>query len=152
MLKQFILLLICYSVISSTSVFAKSLVVQSKENAIRQECKFVSPIVIKVKYRDQLEIVSQDSDWFMVKFEDVEGCIHKSALTLKTINLRNLQANNPKDTQAQEVSLAGKAFFEEAHTESSPQVTYGVVEAIEMDYISLKQVKDFANKGYLKVP
>ncbi len=152
MLRQFILLLICFSVISSTSVFAKSMAVQSKDNAIRQECKFVSPIVKKVKYRDQLEIVSQDSDWFMVKFEDVEGCIHKSALTLKTVNLRNLQANNPKDTQAQEVSLAGKGFFEEAHTELNPQITYGVVEAIEMNNISYAQVKDFANKGYLKIP
>ena len=45
-----------------------------------------------------------------------------------------------------------KGFFEEAHTELNPQITYGVVEAIEMNNISYAQVKDFANNGYLKIP
>ena len=64
----------------SPFVMAETATVVTKENAIREDCKFYSPVKVNVSFKYEMEVISQQRDWYRVRFRGVEGCIHKSAL------------------------------------------------------------------------
>lgn len=88
---------------------AETLVVITKENAIRKDCRFFAPVLIKVKSDDRLELVSTEGDWYRVGFKGTKGCIHKSAVEKKTFRLSGLAGSGGQAT-SDEVALAGKGF------------------------------------------
>ena len=147
-------LILSFSILIIGASFARadSVKVLSSVNAIREECRFFSPAIAKVNYDDELNLLNEKGDWYWVDFYGMEGCIHNSAIKERTVALTDIQVSDQQKATYDEITLAGKGFFEEAHTELNPQITYGVVEAIEMNNISYAQVKDFANNGYLKIP
>ena len=127
--KIFILpVLVILSIVLTYPSFGKTIRVKTKDNAIRQECRFSAPILKKLKYNNQLEIVSRNGDWIKVKSDTVEGCIHKSALIENRRDITLINLYGPLDK------------------------SYGVVDAIQLQNVSINQVNRFAKGGNLNIP
>ncbi len=136
-------------------VSAEMAKVITKENAIRKDCKFFSSVKAKVKYEDDLEILSQEGDWFKVKFGKTKGCIHKSAIEKKEFSLAGLLGSSSEDTSSDEVALAGKGFnpqVESSYKKKHPDLNFGLVDEIEGYTVSDKRLKSFIKKGGLTLP
>ena len=52
--------LVILSIVLTYPSFGKTIRVKTKDNAIRQECRFSAPILKKLKYNNQLEMVSRN--------------------------------------------------------------------------------------------
>ncbi|HBR20972.1 MAG TPA: hypothetical protein DD713_00140 [Nitrospiraceae bacterium] len=127
----------------------------TKESAIRADCKFFSPVRAKVKYNDTLEIISQEGDWFRVKFKNTKGCIHKSAIEEKTFKLSGLLGSRPQSATADEVSLAGKGFnpqVENSYKKKHPNLDFRTVDRIGEYTVSEGEMQSFITSGGLNLP
>jgi hypothetical protein len=150
---SFISLFIIIS-ISSVSVHAETATVITKENAIRESCRFFSPVKATVHYNDVLEVVSQEGDWFQVKFKGIQGCIHKSAIEKKSFSFSNL-VGSKKSASGEEVALAGKGFnpqVEAAYRGQNPNLKFGEVDSIVGYKISENKLREFIKSGKLNLP
>lgn len=132
-------------------VYGETMQVITKENAIRAECNFYSAVKSMVKYADTLEIVSTKGDWYMVKFLDKSGCIHKSALDKTAVKLA--KTDGDKHTASKdEVSLAGKGFnpqVEDAYKKKHPELDFNLVTKIEGITVPADKVAKFIKDGGL---
>lgn len=146
------LLAICFIMMGTTFAQAETVKVLSSVNAIREECKFFSPVKAKVNYNDELNIISKKGDWNWVNFLGVEGCIHNSAITQRNVALSNLELSEGEVATHNEVSLAGKGFFEELYLFTNPNAKFGTLEAIESFEVTQEQLEEFAREGSLKLP
>ncbi len=143
--------------VSSVSHGTEMVTVVTKENAIRGSCKFYSPVKATVHYGDALEVISQEGDWFQVKFRGAQGCIHKSAISKKSFSLSelNVTGSQKQSTSGQEVALAGKGFnpqVEAAYRNQNPQLKFGEVNAIEGYKVSESRFIEFISIGKLNPP
>ncbi len=143
--------------VSSASLGAETATVITKENAIRESCRFFAPVKATVHYGDALEVVSQEGDWFQVNFRGVQGCIHKSAITKKSFSLSklNLTGSQKQSTSGQEVALAGKGFnpqVESAYKNQNPQLNFGEVNSIENYRVPESRLREFIRSGKLNLP
>ncbi len=132
--------------------YAEQVKVLSSVNAIREECKFFSPVKAKVNYNDELSILDKKGDWNWVSFLDVQGCIHNSAITERKVALTNLDTSSDDIVSYNEVSLAGKGFFQELYTFTNPNAKFGILEAIESFEVTEQQLAEFAQEGSLHLP
>lgn len=135
--------------------FAETAKVITRENAIRNDCRFFSPVKAKVKHNDELEIISQAGDWFRVKFGNVKGCIHKSAIEKKEFSLTGLFGTKTRDTSGDEVALAGKGFnpqVESSYKKKHPELDFTMVDRIEGYTVPEKKLESFMREGGLKLP
>ncbi|HSG32586.1 MAG TPA: hypothetical protein VLB82_13700 [Thermodesulfobacteriota bacterium] len=132
--------------------YAEQVKVLSSVNAIREECKFFSPVKAKVNYNDELSILDKKGDWNWVSFLDVQGCIHNSAITERKVALTNLDTSSDDIVSYNEVSLAGKGFFQELYTFTNPNAKFGTLEAIESFEVTEQQLAEFAQEGSLHLP
>ena len=142
---------------SSISIGADTATVITKENAIRESCRFFSPVKMTVHYGDALEVVSQEGDWFQVKFRGAQGCIHKSAISKKSFSLSelNITGSQKQSTSGQEVALAGKGFnpqVEAAYRNQNPRLNFGEVDSIESYKVSENKLREFIRSGKLNLP
>ncbi|HOP41767.1 MAG TPA: hypothetical protein PLI53_12060 [Geobacteraceae bacterium] len=129
--------------------------VVTRENAIRQDCRFFSPVKQKVKYNDLLGILSRSGDWRKVSFHGVIGCIHKSALTEGSISLVGGLGGWGGGASADEVSLAGKGFnpqVEASYKKNHAGLNYTAVDSIERYTVSDEAQQEFMKKGGLTAP
>lgn len=143
--------------VSSVSLGAETVTVVTKENAIRESCRFFSPVKATVHYGEALEVISQEGDWFQVKFRGAQGCIHKSAISKKSFSLSelNVAGSQKQSTSGQEVALAGKGFnpqVEAAYRNQNPQLKFGEVIAIEGYKVSESRLREFIRIGKLNPP
>ena len=142
-------------VISSVSLMAETVSVITKENAIRTSCRFFAPVLVVVRYNDKLEVISQEGDWFMVKFKNIEGCIHKSAVQKQTFKFTDLGLGESKSATEDEVALAGKGFnpeVEDAYKKENPELKFELVDTIEGIDIPEEKYIDFIEEGELNLP
>jgi len=143
------------SFISSVS-FAEPLTVITKENAIREYCKFFAPVKAGVKYNDKLDMLSQQGDWFKVRFMKVEGCIHKSAVESKTASIVNLPMSKSSGRVSEsEAALAGKGFnpqVEASYRAKHPGMKYNLVDKVESINVPDKDLVLFMSNGGLNQP
>ena len=142
-------------VISSVSLMAETVSVITKENAIRTSCRFFAPVVAVVYYNDKLEVISQQGDWFRVKYNEFEGCIHKSAVKKQTFTLAELGSGKSKSTSEDEVALAGKGFnpeIEEEYKKENPELNFKLVDTIEELDIPEDKHINFIEEGELNLP
>jgi hypothetical protein len=135
---------------------AETATVIVKENAIRESCKFFAPVKVSVHAGNVLEILSQNGDWFQVRFNNIQGCIHKSAIEKKSVSLTDklLGPQKPSVT-GDEVALAGKGFnpqVEEAYKKKNPGMNYAAVNNLEGYKIPENKVQEFAAGGKLNLP
>ncbi len=136
---------------------ARTVRVVTRENAVREQCRFFAPVKAKVSYGDALEVLSEEGDWFMVKFEEQEGCIHKSAVTEKKLKRKKKKTGTAKAGTAteEEVALAGKGFnpqVEKRYREEHPDAEFATVDYIEGIDVPEEALLEFIESGGLKQP
>lgn len=142
------------TVLSFVPAGAENVRVVTKENAIREQCRFLSGVKAKVSYNDSLEKKGAEGDWIKVKFKGVSGCIHKSAVDEKTVSLSGVAGSGSK-ASADEVALAGKGFnpqVEESFKKNHPDLDFRIVDKIEKYQLSEESLRDFISNGGLNQP
>jgi hypothetical protein len=134
---------------------AEIVTVISKENAIRSSCKFFAPIVAKVRYNDKLEVIRQEGDWYRVRFNDLEGCIHKTAVQKQQFKLVQLEGSGSGSATEDEVALAGKGFNPQVESEykaKNPELQFHLVDEIEAFQVPENEQVEFIQEGELNIP
>ncbi len=139
---------------TSVSLHAETVTVITKQSAIRESCRFFSPVKATVHYNDVLEIISKEGEWYKVKFEAVQGCIHKSSIEKKSISLSNLVGSEKQSTSGDEVALAGKGFnpqVEAAYQKENPSLNFRAVDRVESYDTSESKLIQFIQSGKLNL-
>ena len=139
---------------TAVSLHAETATVITKQNAIRESCRFFSPVKATVHYNDVLEVISKEGDWYKVKFKGVEGCIHKSSIEKKSISLSNLVGSEKQSTSGDEVALAGKGFnpqVEAAYQKENPSLNFRAVDRVESYNTSESKLIQFIQSGKLNL-
>ena len=146
--------LLVFSIVLIGVTFSKaeSVKIVSSVNAIREECRFFSPVKARVNYNDEVSIINKKGDWNWVSFLDEEGCIHNSAITVRKVALTNLDVSSDEIVSHNEISLAGKGFFQELYMFTNPNAKFGTLEAIESFEVTDEQLEVFAKEGSLNLP
>ena len=146
------LLVFSILLIGATFSKAENVRVLSSVNAIREECRFFSPVKARVNYNDEVNVINKKGDWNWVSFLDEEGCIHNSAITERKVTLTNLDVSSDQIVSHNEISLAGKGFFQELYMFTNPNAKFGTLEAIESFEVTDEQLEAFAKEGSLNLP
>jgi len=146
------LLVFSILLIGATFSKAENVRVLSSVNAIREECRFFSPVKARVNYNDEVNVINKKGDWNWVSFLDEEGCIHNSAITERKVTLTNLDVSSDQIVSHNEISLAGKGFFQELYMFTNPNAKFGTLEAIESFEVTDAQLEEFAEQGSLNLP
>jgi len=152
---RIVLIVAAFSIAIASAIAAETVRVITKENAIRSSCRFFAPVVTTVQYNDRLEVVSREGDWFHVRFNGIEGCIHKSAVEQQKITLSDLNLGGESSTTEDEVALAGKGFnpeVEEAYQGENPELSFETVDRIESYSLTEGKQIAFIEKGELNLP
>jgi hypothetical protein len=156
-----LIIFLLFSILASASAGAETARVVTKENALRENCRFFSPVKITVHYDDSVDLLSPSGDWFRARFKGIEGCIHKSAVQKKNVSLSGLKGDEsrPKEEKhsatESEVSLAGKGFTQEVEDElrsENPEMKFDLVDRIERYWVSESDLFEFIKKGGLSFP
>ena len=133
---------------------AETVTVITRENTVREECRFLAPAKAKVQFGDELEVTAREGDWFRVKFRNAKGCIHKNAIRERTTALTDTSGKGYRAT-GDEVALAGKGFnseVEKSYRGKHPELDYHAVESIEAYRLSDESLKAFIAAGGLNQP
>ncbi len=149
-----IVIALCVIALSSARSFGETVKVVTKENAIREDCRFLAAIKSRVQYADELEVTAKEGDWFKVKFRNVKGCIHKNAVTDKAVALSDVSTKGHA-ASSDEVALAGKGFnpeVEKSYKSKHPELDFNAVNSIEEYKISDEPLKIFIKAGGLNQP
>ncbi len=149
------------SFLTSASAGAEPARVVTKENALREQCRFFSPVKIALHYDDAVDLLSPSGDWFRARVKGVEGCVHKSAVQKSSVSLTGLKAGEAQAPQGKhsateaEVSLAGKGFTQEVEDElraEDPEMKFDLVDKIELYEVSEYDLFEFITNGRLLFP
>jgi len=127
----------------------------TKENALREQCRFFSPVKARVQYADVITVISKEGDWYRASFKGIEGCIHKNAIEEKSFNLSGISGTEKRSATNTEVALAGKGFnpqVESSYRRSHPEMNLRAVDLIEGYTVSETELLDFIIKGGLNRP
>ncbi len=149
-----ILIMVFFSLCVVFSGFAappKTMSVQVKEGQLRSTPSFLAEIVAKPSYGDRVEIIQDQGTWKKVAIRGVQGWMHTSALTTKSIVLKAGAAASPTGATGGEVALAGKADVLPNTSPGSQSVTTseialagkGFSEEVEKQYKSLNRNLDY---------
>ncbi len=134
---------------------AETLSVVTRENALRADCGFLSAVKSKLSYGDQLEVVSRDGDWFKVRYKNIKGCIHKSAVTDQKVSLSGVKTSKSSSASEEEVALAGKGFnpqVEDSYKRKHSELDFTKVDRIEKFKIPEDELIIFIKNGGLDQP
>lgn len=137
-----------------TNSWAETITVITKENAIRESPKFLSPVKTFVKYGDVLSVVSKEKDWYKVKFRHILGYIHNTAVEERVVSTHPRYYSTTPASEG-EITLAGKGFnpeVERAYKGKYPQMRYDLVEKIEKYDVADKDIIYFIKSGGLLEP
>lgn len=149
-----LLLFITFVIAPAKSVNAETLTVITKQNALRESCKFFAPIKTTVHYNDVLDVISQSGDWYQVSFKGIQGCVHKSAVKKNSISLSNISGTGSQSASSEEVALAGKGFnpqVEAAYARENPGVNFQAINRIENYNVSENELINFIQGGRLNI-
>ncbi|WP_297213152.1 MULTISPECIES: SH3 domain-containing protein [Thermodesulfovibrio] len=138
----------------SSVAFAETMTVITKTNVIRETPRFFGPVKAYVKYGDVIEALSRDGDWFRVRFRNITGFIHKTAVEKRTVSVS--ATNNQRTGVSEgEITLAGKGFnpqVERAYRNKYPQMRYDLVDRVERYNASEADLVSFIRAGGLTEP
>ncbi len=133
---------------------AETLRIVTRENALRQECRFFAPVILMVRYGVPVEVVSREGDWIWVKFKNTKGCVHKTAVTEKKIAPTG-SAAAAGGASAEEVALASKGFtpeVEQSYRAKYPELNFQLVDRIESYRLPESVFMKFVREGGLRQP
>lgn len=139
----------------SCPAYADQARIITRENALREDCRFFAPIKKKVHLNDIVDIVAKEGDWLKVKFKGVAGCIHKSAVDEKNIDVSGVSGSKSHGASGSEVALAGKGFnpqVEKSYREKHPDLDFRSVDTIEAARPSDETIRKFISSGGLNQP
>ncbi len=133
---------------------AETVQVTTRENAVRNECRFFAPVKLKVVLGDRLDVSGRKGDWYLVSARGVSGCIHKSAVESRNFSSSGRGAATGA-ASTDEVSLAGKGFnpqVEAGYRASGKDLNYDAVDEIGRLTVSEKSLESFIKQGGLIQP
>lgn len=137
--------------------YAELLSIQVKQTFLRAKPSFLSKVIAKVQYAQQLEKKKVKNSWYLVKSIQGKyiGWIHSSALSKKTIVLKSSQKIANSSVSQSEVLMAGKGFNKQVETEYKRQnrrLDFTLVDKIEnKKYLNRSQLIHFAKNGKLSI-
>ena len=144
----------CSMILMASVAAAATVYVVTKEDSVREDCRFFSPIKLKVSYGEALEISLQEGDWFRVSARGVQGCIHRMAIQTRRPQVSGSPGSS-RGTSRDEVALAGKGFnpeTEAALRNKGGGYHYAAVDWIERVEIPTDRVPRFVVDGGLRQP
>jgi len=133
----------------------KTMSVQVKEGQIRNTPSFLAKILAKPTYGDRVEIIQDKGAWKKVASRGVQGWMHASALTTKTVVLRAGATNVETTATGSEIALAGKGFNEEVEKQYKSlnrNLDYTWVDRMERFQVSSDQMEAFLKQGKVTPP
>jgi replication initiation and membrane attachment protein DnaB len=139
-------------IIATASIHAETVTVITKQGAIRESCRYFSPVKVTAHHNDVLEVISKEGEWYKVEFKGIQGCINKSEVEKKSISFSNIAGSEKQSTSNEEVALAGKGFnpqIEEAYKKENPNLNFGAVNKIENYKVSESKLIKFIQSGKL---
>lgn len=148
------LIAILFCSILTVSAGAETVQVTTRENAVRNDCRFFAPVKLKVVLGDRLNVSGRKGDWIQVNAKGVSGCIHKSAVEDRTFSTAGRGAA-AGSASSDEVSLAGKGFspqVEAGYRKSGKNLNYAAVDEISRLTVSEKNLETFVKQGGLIRP
>ncbi len=128
----------------------KTLSVQVKEGQVRNSPSFLGTIVARPTYGERVVVIEDRGTWKKVSIRGVQGWMHTSALTTKTIVMRAGAANVQTSATGGEIALAGKGFSEEIEKQYRSQnknVDFTWVDRMERFKVSPEEMRAFLKQG-----
>jgi hypothetical protein len=153
--KMFFISLLSVLAFCPVVVHAENLSVVTRENALRADCSFLSSVRANLKYGDQLEVVSGSGDWFKVRYKNIKGCVHKSAVSETKVSLSGVKSSKSSSASEEEVALAGKGFnpqVEDSYKRKHAELDFTKVDRIEKFKIPDDELIIFIKNGGLDQP
>jgi hypothetical protein len=155
MILRILLTSLSLMLLSASVVFAETARILTKENALREQCRFFSPVKAKLQYADTVTLISKEGDWYRASFRGSEGCIHKNAIEEKSFSLSGMSGTEKRSATNAEVALAGKGFtpqIEASYRRTHPDMNFRAVDLIERYAVPETDLLDFVSKGGLNRP
>lgn len=140
--------------LSTTAQAQKAMSVQLKESQLRTTPSFLGKVVAKLSYGERVTVLQEKGAWKKVSMlsRSVQGWIHETALTSKSIALKAGQGNVGTSVTGREIALAGKGFNEEVEAQykkSNKSLDYTWINQMETMKVSPEQMEDFIAGGNL---
>jgi len=128
--------------------------VQVKEGLVRSAPSFLSSIIARLAYGDQVLMLSEKDGWAKVSVTGKvpEGWMHSSALSEKRIVLRSGAQSVGQGVSSDEIALAGKGFNADVEKEfkaKHKEVNYPFIDQMERMVVSQNQMQEFVRMGGL---
>ncbi len=140
---------LCF-VFSGVAQPPKTMSVQVKEGQLRSTPSFLGKIIANPSYGDRVEIIQDQGSWKKVAVGGVQGWMHTSALTTKTIVLKAGAQDVRTSATGGELALAGKGFSEEVEKQYknlNRNLDYAWVDRMEKFQVSSNQMQAFLKQG-----
>jgi len=128
----------------------KTMSVQVKEGQLRSVPSFLGKIIANPSYGDRVAIIEDQGAWKKVAIGGVQGWMHATALTTKTIVLKAGTQNVRTSATGGELALAGKGFSEEVEKQYknlNHNLDYAWVDRMEKFQVSPEQMQAFLKQG-----
>lgn len=126
--------------------------IQTRNATILTEPKLLSKAKKKLAYGDAVSVLNSESGWTKVRSSDkVEGFIHNSALTSRSVSLSGSKSADGSVSNS-DISLAGKGFSPEVEKQLASQnsaLNFVAVDAMERITVSPDQTRSFVKSGKL---
>ncbi len=145
---------LCTTLLMASAASAATVYIVTKEDSVREDCRFFSPVKLKVRYGEALETVSQEGDWFRVSARGVAGCVHRMAIQTRNPQLSGAFGGS-RGASRDEVALAGKGFNPETEAALRGKgggYHYAAVDWIERIEVPAARVQRFVVDGGLRQP
>ncbi|MHB8908564.1 MAG: SH3 domain-containing protein [Syntrophales bacterium] len=140
---------ICF-VFSGFAQLPKTMSVQVREGQLRSTPSFLGKIIANPSYGDRVEIIQDQGAWKKVAVGGLQGWMHASALTTKTIVLKAGAQNVRTSATGGEIALAGKGFSEEIEKQYKSlnhNLDYTWVDRMERFKVSPEEMQAFLKQG-----
>ncbi len=128
----------------------KTLNVQVREGQMRNAPSFLGTIVARPSYGEHVILIEDRGIWKKVSSKGVQGWMHASALTAKSIVLKAGAANVQTSATGGEIALAGKGFSEEIEKEYKSQnrnIDFAWVDRMERFKVAPDEMPAFLKEG-----
>jgi hypothetical protein len=143
-------LLLCFGY-SGAAEPQKGLTVQVRDGQLRSTPSFLGKIVAKPSYGDKVDLLEDQGAWKKVALRGgVQGWMHTSALTTKTIVPQAGKANVQTSATGGEIALAGKGFSEEVekqYKKNNQNVDFTWVDRMEKFQVTPEEMQAFLREG-----
>lgn len=148
------LALICVLFLISTVEAQKIMSIQIKESQLRITPSFLGKITAKLSYGERVTVLQEKGAWKKVSIpgKNVQGWIHETALTSKSIVLKAGRGTVGTSVTGREIALAGKGFNEEVEAQykkNNKNLDYTWINQMETMKVSPEQMEDFIAGGNL---